>query len=303
METRPLGDTGHDSSILTFGSIALDFLAQDEADEMMADVLDAGVNHVDVAPTYGDAEVKLAPTLADRREEVFLGCKTQERTYYGVWGELHRSLDRLGVDSIDLYQFHAVTRYDELRAICGDYSPEMAQGDHDPGALEAFREAKEEGIVDHVGLTSHGDPALIRSAIDRIPDLETVMFPYNYTLAGKDGPEYDYDAVLEKAHEEGLGTLCIKAFAKGPWPEDLDEGDRPYHTWYEPYDDPEELEECLRFALSRGMTSIPSAGDPELVPAILEAAKRYEPLDDAERAALAERGAGAESPVPTTYIE
>ena len=303
METRPLGETGHDSSVLTFGAIALNFLEQEEADAMMQDVLDAGVNHVDVAPTYGDAELKLAPTLEDHREEIFLGCKTQERTYYGAWGELHKSLDRLGVDTLDLYQFHAVTNYDELRAITGDYSPEMAQGDHDPGALQAFKEAKEEGLIDHIGLTSHGDPALIRSAIDRMPELETVMFPYNYTLAGKEGPEYDYDAVLAKAHEAGLGTLCIKGFAKGPWPDDLPEDERPYNTWYEPYDDPEELEECLRFSLSQGMTTIPNAGDPKLVPAILEAAQNYEALDDDAQDELRARGAGGDSPVPTTYIE
>ena len=300
METRPLGETGHDSSVLTFGAIALDFLEQPEANEMVEDVLAAGVNHFDVAPTYGDAELTLAPKLDEHPEEVFLGCKTQERTYYGAWGELHRSLDRLGVDSIDLYQFHAVTRYDELEAIVGDYSPEMAQGDHDPGALQAFLEAREEGLIDHIGLTSHGDPALIRTAIEEIPELETVMFPFNYTLAarGRNAPEYDYRSVLDLAREEGLGTLCIKGFAKGPWPEELPEEDRPYGTWYEPYDTREELVDCLRFALSHGMTSIPNAGDPDLVPAILEAAKAYEPMDEDERAALEEEGLTRDSPVP-----
>jgi len=296
LQTRPLGDTGHESSILTFGAIALNYLDQPAADRMMADVLEAGVNHVDVAPTYGDAETKLAPTLADRRDEVFLGCKTQERTYYGAWGELHRSLDRLEVDHIDLYQFHAVTDYDELDAITGDYDPEMAQGDHDPGALEAFREAQAEGLISHIGLTSHGDPSLIRTAIDRIPDLETVMFPYNYTLAGKNGPEYDYESVLRKAGAEGLGTLGIKAFAKGPWDPDLD--DRPYHTWYEPYDDPDDLETCLRFALSSGLTSITNAGDPDLVEPILAAAERFEPLSEGERDALAAGATDAATPVP-----
>lgn len=300
METRPLGETGHDSSVLTFGAIALNFLEQDAANEMVEDVLDAGVNHFDVAPTYGDAEVKLAPKLAEHREEIFLGCKTQERTYYGAWGELHRSLDRLGVDKIDLYQFHAVTRYDELEAITGDYSPEMAQGDHDPGALQAFIEAKEEGIIDHIGLTSHGDPALIRTAIKEIPELETVMFPFNYTLAAKgaEAPEYDYASALDLAEEKGLGTLCIKGFAKGSWPDDLDEDDRPYNTWYEPYDTEDELVECLRFALSHGMTSIPNAGDPDLVPTILEAAQAYEPMSEEERAELKARARDADSPVP-----
>jgi len=298
METRPLGDIDHESSILTYGSIALNFVDQETANEMVEDALDAGVNHFDVAPTYGDAEVKLAPKLQEHREDIFLGCKTQERTYYGAWGELHRSLERLGVDKIDLYQFHALTRYDELDAILGEYSPEMAQGDHDPGALQAMLDAKEAGLIDHIGLTSHGDPSLIRDAIKRIPELETVMFPYNYTLEGKEGPEYDYGSVLDLAEEKGLGTLCIKGFAKGPWDEDLPEDEQPYDTWYEPYDTKEEIVECLRFALSQGMTSIPNAGDPELVPMILEAAEDYEAMSEEEQAELRERAEDADSPVP-----
>lgn len=298
MLTRALGGTGHESSILTFGAIALDSLDQADANEMTKRVLDAGVNHVDVAPSYGDAEVKLAPTLADRRDEVFLGCKTQERSYYGAWGSLERSLDRLGVDSVDLFQFHAVTRYDELDAITGDASRDRGEGDHG-GALEAFREAREEGLVDHVGLTSHGDPSLVRSAIERIPDLETVMFPLNPTLDAREGPEYDYRSVLDLARERGLGTLCIKAFAKGPWPDDLPPEERPYDTWYEPYDDPDDVEECLRYTLSQGMTSIPSAGDPRLVPSILAAAQRFEKLPESEQAHLRDQRDDDDSPVPS----
>jgi predicted aldo/keto reductase-like oxidoreductase len=174
----------------------------------------------------------------------------------------------------------------------------MAQGDHDAGALQAFIEAREMGLVDHIGLTSHGDPSLIRSAIQRIPELETVMFPFNYVLAGKEGPEYDYRSVLDLAEEKNLGTLCIKGFAKGPWDDDLPEDERPYDTWYEPFDTSEEIVECLRFALSHGMTSIPNAGDPELVAMILEAAREYEPLTEEEQAELRERARDADSPVP-----
>jgi len=292
METRPLGTTGHESSILAFGAIALDHLSQPDADEMVEEVLDRGVNHVDVAPTYGDAETKLAPVLNERRDEAFLACKTQERTYNGTWGELHRSLDRLGVERLDLYQFHAVTRYDELETILGE--------EDDPGALAAFEDAKQAGLIDHVGLTSHGDPSLIRTAMKRIDALETVMFPTNYTLAAKDGPEHDYGAVLDLAEDLGLGTLGIKAFAKAPWPDDLADEDRPYETWYEPYDDPDDLETCLRFALSQGLTSITNAGDPRLVPATLDAAEAFEPMDEAEQAALVDRVRGADTPVPRT---
>lgn len=220
MQTLKLGNTQHDSSILTFGAIALRSLDQADANKMVESVLGAGVNHFDVAPSYGGAEVKVAPKLNEHRDEIFLGCKTQERSYYGAWGSLERSLDRLGVDKIDLFQFHAVTRYGYLDAITGEATRERGEGNHG-GALQAFKEAKEEGLIDHIGLTSHADPSIIRSAIDRIPELETVMFPFNATLDAREGPEYDYKSVLDLARERGLGTLCIKAFAKGPWPEDL----------------------------------------------------------------------------------
>jgi predicted aldo/keto reductase-like oxidoreductase len=288
METRPLGDTGQESSILTLGAIALDKLEQDGANQAVELAVQRGVNHVDVAPTYGDAELKLAPKLGEYREELFLGCKTQERTYGGAREELEASLDRLGVDTIDLYQFHAVTTAEGLDTITGA-----------GGALEAVREAKAEGLIDHIGLTSHGEPDVILEAIDRIENLETVMFPLNYVVLGK-GEEYDYGAVLERAREENLGTLGIKAFAKGPWPEDLPAGKRPYATWYEPHDDPARIRECLNFALSQGLTSITNAGDPKLLAPILSAAGEFEALDEGEQAALLNRGSGMDTPVPST---
>lgn len=288
METRPLGDTGQKSSILTLGAIALDTLEQAGANQAVELAVSRGVNHVDVAPTYGDAELKLAPTLGEYREELFLGCKTQERTYDGAWDELESSLDRLETETIDLYQFHAVTTEEGLDTITDE-----------GGALHAFREAKEEGLIDHVGLTSHGHPDVILEAIDRIDDLDTVMFPLNYVVLGKGG-EYDYGRVLDRAREENLGTLGIKAFAKGPWPEDVPREKCPYATWYEPHDDPARIQECLNFALSRGLTSITNAGDPKLLAPILAAAEGFAQLSDGEHAALLERGSGMETPVPST---
>jgi predicted aldo/keto reductase-like oxidoreductase len=287
METRPLGETGQESSILTLGAIALDNLEQEGANQAVELAVSRGVNHVDVAPTYGDAELKLAPTLGEYREELFLGCKTQERTYEGARAELEASLDRLGVETIDLYQFHAVTTEEELETITGE-----------GGALEAFREAKAEGLIDHVGLTSHGEPDLILEAIDRIDDLETVMFPLNYVVLGKGG-DYDYRRVLERAREENLGTLGIKAFAKGPWPEEVPREKCPYATWYEPHDEPARLQECLNFALSQGLTSITNAGDPKLLAGIIAAAENYEELSDAEQASLMDRADRMDTPVPT----
>ena len=289
METRALGETGHDSTVMTFGAIALNWLEQEGANQMVELVLDRGVNHFDVAPTYGDAELKLGPKLRQHREDIFLGCKTGERTYEGAKRKLQRSLDRLGVDHIELYQVHGLEYEEELDTITSD-----------DGALRAFREAKEKGIIDHIGLTSHGHPRLILDAVDRIDDLETLMFPMNPVVVGKDDEDHDYRAVLERADEEGIGTLGIKAFAKGPWPstDELPEEDRAYCNWYEPVDTPAEIEERFDFAASQGLTSVVNAGDPKLVAMILDAASRYDGMDDAAQRSLVEKLRHEDSPVP-----
>jgi aryl-alcohol dehydrogenase-like predicted oxidoreductase len=289
METRSLGDTGHDSSVLTFGAIALNWLEQVGADQMVELLLDRGVNHFDVAPTYGDAELKLGPKLRQHREDIFLGCKTQARDYDGARRKLERSLDRLGVDTIDLYQVHGLEYDEELDTITGE-----------DGALEAFRDARDEGLVDHIGLTSHGNPRLILDAMDRIDDLETVMFPLNPVVVGKDDDEHDYEAVLERADEQNVGTLGIKAFAEGPWPptDELPEADRPYANWYEPVDTPAEIEERFDFAAAQGLTSVVSPGDPKLVAMVLDAARRYDGMDESTQRSLVERLRHDESPVP-----
>jgi aryl-alcohol dehydrogenase-like predicted oxidoreductase len=289
MQTRPLGETGHDSTVMTFGAIALNWLEQEGADQLVELVLDRGVNHFDVAPTYGDAELKLGPKLRQHRDEIFLGCKTQERGYEGARRKLDRSLTRLGIDTINLYQIHGLEYEEELDEI-------TAEG----GALAAIREAKREGLVDHVGLTSHGDPDLILNAIDRIDDLETVMFPLNPVVAGKDDAEHDYEAVLDRAAEAGIGTLGIKAFAKGPWPatDDLPEEDRPYANWYEPVDSPDEIRERFDFAAAQGLSTVVSPGDPKLVALVLDAATRYDGMDEAAQRSLIERLRHERSPVP-----
>ncbi|WP_435347626.1 aldo/keto reductase [Haloarchaeobius sp. HRN-SO-5] len=289
METRTLGTTGHDSTVTTFGAIALNWLEQEGADHLVELVLDHGVNHFDVAPTYGDAELKLGPKLRQHREDIFLGCKTQEREYDGARRKLERSLTRLGVDTIDLYQIHGLEYDHELETITGD-----------GGALEAIRDAKAEGKVDHIGLTSHGNPQLILDAIDRIDDLESVMVPMNPVVVGKDDEKYDYEAVLERANEEGIGTLGIKAFAKGRWPstDELPEEDRPYANWYRPVDTPDEIAERFDFAAAQGLTSVVSPGDPKLVAMVLDAADRFDGMDDAAQRSLVERLRHDESPVP-----
>ena len=289
MQTRPLGTTGQNSTVVTFGAIALNWLEQEGADQMVELVLDHGVNHFDVAPTYGDAELKLGPKLREHREDIFLGCKTQERSYEGAWKKLERSLDRLGVETIDLYQVHGLEYADELETITAE-----------DGALRAFGEAKEQGLIENIGLTSHGDPSLILDALDQIDDLESIMFPLNPVVDAKDDDEYDYQAVLDRADREDVGTLAIKAFAGGSWPstEELPEHRRPYANWYEPVDEPETIRDRLNYTLSQGVTSVVSPGDPKLVKMVLDAGDRFEELDAAAQRSVREDARHDESPVP-----
>jgi len=289
MEGRPLGDTGQESSIAAFGAIALDALEPEAANRLVELVLDAGVNHFDVAPTYGDAERKLGPTLREHREEIFLGCKTLERGYEGAKRELQRSRTRMGVDTVDLYQVHALGSREDLETITGE-----------DGALRAFREAREAGHVDHIGVTGHDDPALLVEAIDRIDDLDSIMFPLNPVVAGKQDGEYDYHSVLARAEEAGVGTLGIKAFAEAPWPDtdELPERRRPYATWYDPVDDPDGIAERFGFAAEQGLTSVLTPGDPTLVPMVLAAARNYDGMDEEAQRRLIERVKNDESPVP-----
>jgi len=277
MEKRRLGRTGHMSSIVTLGCAALGRVTQKEADKVIDLALSHGVNHFDVAPTYGEAELRLRPWMKEYRDEIFLACKTQKRTRKEASEELRKSLERLGVDHIDLYQFHAL---DDLKDLEIAFGPE--------GALQAMLEAKEEGIIRYIGITSHRPPTIIE-ALRRF-DLDTVLFPLNFILRRHRCPENDYEPILKIAKEKDIGTIVMKAFAKGPWPPEIAEHreKRPYMTWYEPFDSQEEIDKCLWFALSQGVTTVASAGDIRLVPMIIDAAERYRELTEEEQEELIE---------------
>lgn len=277
MEKRRLGRTGHMSSIVTLGCAALGRVTQKEADKVIDLALSHGVNHFDVAPTYGEAELRLRPWMKEYRDEIFLACKTQKRTGKEASEELRKSLERLGVDHIDLYQFHAL---DDLKDL------EIAFG-HE-GALQAMLEAKEEGIIRYIGITSHRPPTIIE-ALRRF-DLDTVLFPLNFILRRHRCPENDYEPILKIAKEKDIGTIVMKAFAKGPWQGELAEHreKRPYSTWYEPFDSQEEIDKCLWFALSQGVTTAASVCDIRLVPKIIDAAERCRELTVDEQKELIE---------------
>jgi len=275
MEKRRLGRTGHMSSILTLGCYAIGFTPQREADEVMELALEHGVNHLDVAPTYGEAELRLRKWMREHRDDFFLACKTRERTREGAAAEMSRSLERLGVDHFDLYQLHGLDDLGELEVALGE-----------GGAMEAITAAREEGVVSHIGITSH-NPLTALEALRRF-DFDTVLFPLNYILLRHAVPENDYRPLLRLAKERDVGTIAMKAFTKQPWQTE----ERRYQTWYEPWDTQPEIDRALWFALSQGVTTAASAGDPRLFSMIVDAAERYRELSRREQEELVASAAG-----------
>ena len=272
MEYRRLGRTGHQSTIVTFGTAGIGRVDQQTADPAIQLVLDHGINHIDVAPTYGEAELRLKPWMSAIRSRVFLGCKTKQRTKEAAKAELRRSLDRLGTDRVDLYQLHAVCKSHELDEV-------TAKG----GALEALIEARDEGLVRWLGITghSHDAPRTHFEALRRF-NFDTVMFPLNFVLWAD--PQYRADAtrLLDVCRQQDVGVHIIKTIAKDPW------GDRPkvYSTWYEPLTDQGVIDQAVSFVLSQTISTLTSVGDVTLLPKVIAAAERYRLLDSAAQDAL-----------------
>lgn len=269
MQKRRFGRTGHMSTILIFGAFAVGQVSQEEADAAMEVLLEHGINHIDVAPSYYDAELRLGPWLERHRDRFFLGCKTQLRNREEAWQELHRSLERLRVDAFDLFQLHAVTTMEELDQC-------FAPG----GSMEAILEARDQGLTRYIGITSHGlqAPAVEMAALERF-DFDSLLFTLNFKMWADEGYRRDAETLLQLAAERDVGTMVIKAVTRGPWGDNV----QRYHTWYEPFDDAENIERALRFALSQPVTGAISAGDARLLPMILDAAERFQPMDEAEQ--------------------
>ena len=282
MDQRRLGRTGHMSSVVTFGAAGIGRVQQDVADRAIAGALALGVNHIDVAPSYGDAELRLKPWIPKIRKDVFLGCKTRERTREAAKAELHRSLERLGTDRLDLYQLHSVGKLGDLDAC-------TARG----GALEALVEAREEGLVRWLGITghTHDAPGTHLEALRRF-DFDTVMFPLNFVLWAI--PEYRQSAetLLRTCADRDVGVHIIKTVAKDPW------GGRAktQATWYEPFTEEAIIERAVAFVLSRPVTTLCSAGDVTVLPKVLAAAERFRPLNPAEEEELAATAGQYHSP-------
>ena len=274
MEKRLFGRTGHMSTIAILGGAAFGEVDLKTTDKAMEVVLESGVNHIDIAPSYGHAEERLAPWMRTHRDQFFLGCKTMERTREGSRKELEGSLKRLHTGHFDLYQLHAIKKLEDL--------DEITQSG---GALETLIKARSEGLIRYIGITGHGilAPVVFIEALQRF-DFDSVLFPVNFVQFAE--PDYKAKALelLALCEKKNVGSMLIKSITKAPW------GDREhkFDTWYEPFTEFEMIQTAVNFALSQNATGICTAGDTRLLPSVLKACENFRPMPEAEQEKLIE---------------
>lgn len=268
METRIFGKTGASISIIAMGGCGLGFVDQDEADKAVKLAMDHGINMIDVAPTYGKAELRLNPWIQKYRNSFFLAEKTHMRTKKRAWRQLNRSLQRLGTTYFDLYQFHAVASMEELDQILGK-----------DGAMEAFREAKETGLIKYIGITVHHDVRVLQKALELSDDFDTVLLPIYVAAIANPNPVNDFRRILQITQNMNIGVTAIKAISRGRW-----KSDPRYITWYEPLDNQELVDQAVWFTLSQeGVTTYSLPCDVTLWPLVLDTVKRYRKLNNEEQ--------------------
>ena len=272
------GQTGHRSSRVIFGAAALGGMSEARAFKTLDLVASYGVNHIDTAAMYGAAEDRLKPWLVDHRSEVFLATKTHERIGSVARAELERSLERMGVDQIDLIQLHNLVEPDEWQTA-------FNKG----GAVAALNQARAEGLVRFIGVTGHGlrIPSMHLRSLAEF-DFDAVLFPYNHSLLSI--PQYleDVAALREVCRRRNIATQTIKAVARRRW----DDGTEGHRSWYEPLSDSDAIQRAVRYVLSQPDLFLNTTSDATLLPLILEAAQGElaRPLDEEMNRDIAEFG-------------
>ncbi|HYN17237.1 MAG TPA: aldo/keto reductase [Actinomycetes bacterium] len=284
MQQRRLGRLGHQSSVLIYGAAALAEVDQLTADASIQLALDAGINHFDVAASYGDAELRLGPWMPDLRDRVFLATKTGLRDREAAWAQINHSLERLQTDHVDLIQVHAVGDTEDLDQVTGP-----------GGALEAVVRAREEGLAGAVGITGHGHqaPATHLEALRRFP-FDTVLSPLNWVLAQDPAYLADYQALVAETQAQDAGLMIIKTVSRRNWPEPDEHG---YATWYEPFDDQERIGAAVAWVLAHPeVTGIATPGDVRLLPMVIEAERHLAETSLPEAEAVLARATDYSSP-------
>jgi len=271
MEYRTLGRTGFKVSILAIGGCGPGMAPNiEEGLKAFENAVEKGINIIDVAPSYGDAESRLGKLIMKNRDKLVIAEKTLERTREGAWGELRKTLSRFQIENLDIYQFHAVSTLEELEKIFSEN-----------GAMKAFLEAREQGLIRYIGITAHADMRVVVKALEKF-DFDTVLIPVNVGSVIAPAPENDFNPVLEIAKDRDIGVIAIKAISKGKWT-----GEKRYQTWYEPMDEQEDIDKAVWFTLSQEPVATYSmACDIRLWPKIISAGERFKRLSRYEQEAI-----------------
>ena len=275
---RQLGKTGEKLSIIALGGIVVTDTEPKFAANIVAEAFDRGINYFDVAPSYGNAQERLGPALEPYRKKSFLACKTLERSKEGAAKELEESLRLLRTDHVDLYQFHAVTKKDDVEKIFGPN-----------GAMETFQAARQAGKIRFMGFSAHS----VENALAMLDhyNFDTILFPINFVLFSQAnfGPQ-----VLARAREKGMGILALKGMAKGAWSE-ATKKDHPFpKCWYEPAALPEQATMGLRWTLSQPITAAVPPGDEKYFRLAMDVAQKFQPISAGEEKTLMASATGVE---------
>jgi aryl-alcohol dehydrogenase-like predicted oxidoreductase len=260
IERAPFGATGHQSSRVIFGAAALGDVSKADAERALELVLEHGINHIDVAASYGDAELRIANWL--KEGEFFLATKTGERTYAAAREQIRRSLDRLGVDHVDSIQLHNLVDVIE-------WDIALSPG----GALEACLEARDEGLVNFIGVTGHGlsVPKMHQRSLDR-HDFDSVLCPYNSVQMRDPRYAQTFDELATICAERNVALQTIKSLARKPW-----EGrEHTAATWYEPLTEQRDIDLAVHWVLGNPQVFLLTTGDVDVLPKLLDAAERFD---------------------------
>jgi aryl-alcohol dehydrogenase-like predicted oxidoreductase len=268
---HPFGRTGHQSTRVLFGAAALGAVTQDEADRTLELVRSHGINHIDTAASYGEAELRLGPWVEQHRDEYFLATKTGERTRDAAYREINESLEKLRTDHVDLIQLHNLVDEDEWQTA-------FAKG----GALEAAVQARDEGLVRFIGVTGHGLTVAKqhRRSLEEF-DFDSVLLPYNYPMSLNAEYLADFDALVSVCEQRDVAVQTIKSITRAPW------GDKEQTaaTWYEPLTDQGAIDTAVSWVLGRPGVFLNTVGDIHILPKVLDAAESFaeRPDEDAMR--------------------
>jgi aryl-alcohol dehydrogenase-like predicted oxidoreductase len=259
IERRPFGRTGHMSSAVIFGSAALKAVDQSVADRVLDLLFEHGVNHIDTAPSYGDAELRIGPWMDRHRDAFFLATKTDQWSFEGAKAQIRRSLERLRTDHVDLMQLHALTHPDQ-------WEQALSPG----GALDAVQQARAEGLVRFIGVTGHGwtVAAMHRRSLERF-DFDSVLMPWNWLCGHHPTYAADFDATVRLCEQRNVAVQTIKALARGAWAAGAA---RNRETWYQPLEDAADIRASVHWVLADPRLFLNSVGDLNLLPLVLQAA-------------------------------